>query len=69
MYVHPHVCPSVCVIVLQVCVCTFCMCVCLHAFNHTVDDAWVGIIYHNVAKQDVSIVNNIFHSVYQPVII
>ena len=32
----------------------------------TVDDACVGIICHNMAKQDVSKVNNIFHSVYQP---
>ena len=50
---HPHVCPSVCVIVAaSVCARFACVCACMHTIT-TVDDAWVGIICRNVDKQDV----------------
>ena len=29
------------------------VCACMHTIT-TADDAWVGVIYHNVTKQDVS---------------
>ena len=69
-------CMSVCApTFLSVCLCDCCckcvyarfacVCACMHTIT-TVDDAWVGVICHNMAKQDVSNVNNIFRSVYQP---
>ena len=56
MYVHPHVCPSVCVIVAaSVCMHVLHVCVpaCMQSQLITVDDAWVGIICHDVGKRDV----------------
>ena len=41
-----YVCPSVCVIVAAS------VCACIHTIL-TVDDVWIGIIGHIVAKQDV----------------